>query len=187
MAKIKNIKSSLTVLCTEDWKQKLMVNAKNEKCSTSEKGNILILKTNFSLCVFEKKKRSVNKKFLHLNLTGIKSFKELADVIETLEKSFLYNIGEIISVQIDNICACFKFNTLVDLRVLKEKFPHIKYNKEKFPGAFFKAGEATSIIFNSGKVNILGCKNSKSVYKAWEKTKEILYHARINTMERKTD
>jgi TATA-box binding protein (TBP) (component of TFIID and TFIIIB) len=39
----------------------------------------------------------------------------------------------------------------------------MKYNNEKFPGLFVKFKEGTAILFHSGKVVLVGCKNEENL------------------------
>ena len=46
---------------------------------------------------------------------------------------------------------------------LNECFENIKYNNEKFPGVFLKFKIGTVILFHSGKLVIVGCKNIENI------------------------
>jgi len=39
----------------------------------------------------------------------------------------------------------------------------VKYNNQKFPGLFIKYKKGTALVFFSGKVVIVGCKNQTEI------------------------
>ena len=107
----------------------------------------------------------------HVNVTSIKKFEEIPDVISHLCGKIGISPNSVI-YKIDNISAKLKLNP-IDI----EKFQFFnqdlktQYNIEKFPGLFIKkkqqsvlhAKGATFILFSSGKVNIVGASSLEIV------------------------
>ena len=84
------------------------------------------------------------------------------DSINILNKIFDRKVN---SYEIDNIIATSKWNknlNILKLSQIKYDFP-IKYNNQKFPGLFIKYKKGTALVFFSGKVVIVGCKNKTDI------------------------
>jgi len=189
--KIANIKSSLTVTCPLDWKKIIIQKAEAEHFTVAERGNILIIKTDFCLCIFEKKPTPVCEenceKIIHINLTGVKNYKHFKTVLCIIQRKLLNFNCKVENIVIDNITGVAVFPYKINLRTLLQYSQYSKYDREKFPGVFLKLGEATAIIFESGKVNILGCKDYTCLQQAWKKVDLLLNNVCIKSMEKKTD
>ena len=113
-----------------------------------------------------------NSKNQHLNVTSIKRIEDIPDVVNHLCAKINISPQEI-SYKIDNVSAKVQLNKSLDI----EKFQFlnqdlkIQYNIEKFPGLFIKknlqndinAKAATFILFNSGKINIVGARSLEIV------------------------
>ena len=69
------------------------------------------------------------------------------------------------NVTIDNIIATLNMNRSIDLVLVCERklFESIKYNNELFAGLFVKFEKGTAIIFHSGKIVLVGCKNIENL------------------------
>ena len=162
MTQICNIKVSFTIKKDKKWYEKIKdVCVKNKK-NLKKSGNITTFKYIFSFCFFEKKTE-----YIHVNATGIKKEEDIPNF-----KIFFYNNilkEEIHNFKIDNITASFSINKDLNLNTIFNSFENVKYNPERFPGLFLKHNSSTAVIFRNGKINILGCKNSKDVYLTWIK------------------
>lgn len=170
---IKNIKSSLTVSCEKDWKKYLLQKVLSLGLTYSQKGNILVVKGDFNLCILEKKVKvtddhqTKNNKDIHINLSGVQSFQKLESVITYIITHLLPPSSCLVLSKIDNITASFTFPKKVNLIELKLLNPEFQYNKERFPGIFIKLKSGTGIVFNSGKTNIIGCKSEQDILQTW--------------------
>ncbi len=87
---------------------------------------------------------------------------EVQDSIDHLKKYLDFSVK---NVSIDNIIATLKLDHPIDLVSVCEKklFKSMKYNNEKFPGLFVKFEIGTAILFHSGKIVLVGCKNEKDL------------------------
>lgn len=133
--------------------------------------NFIVLKKEFCSSIF--KNRS-GETLNHVNVTKIRNLCDVEKVFRELEIVGVYCRPE--HLVIDNITgqlnthARINIRKLVssDIQYLLNKYSDgvsvtVKYNNEKFPGAFlrlFKRGKrlGTSIVFHSGKIVFVGCK-----------------------------
>ena len=121
--------------------------------------NYLVVKSEYTFIIFKP-----NKSFseTHINITKIPNIDSVSLAVQEIE-----NIldSKHFAIQIDNIIASSRFNKNLDLiKIVKTKvFDKIKYNNQKFPGLFIKFNKGTAIIFHSGKVVIVGCKNIEDI------------------------
>ena len=111
----------------------------------------------------------------HINVTSIKQFDDISNVIDNLCTK-INILPKELSYKIDNISAKLVLNHPLDI----EKFQFInqdlklQYNIEKFPGVFVKKGlqtdpnakKATFILFASGKINIVGVQSLEILEKS---------------------
>ena len=93
----------------------------------------------------------------------------------------------IISTQVDNICATKITNGNIDLEILfkdldkynSSKFK-VNYNSQKFPGLFIKFYKefivGTLIIFKSGKINCVGLKSPNDFVRLDEWVNKWIHH-----------
>lgn len=121
--------------------------------------NYVTFQEQFSYVVFKTSKNGTN----HVNVTKIKSINEINEAIAALQK---YLDITVVSHKIDNIIATHEWPQMVDLQciVRKRVFHQTKYNPERFPGLFVKCNFGTIIIFHSGKLVIVGCKNLDEIW-----------------------
>ena len=148
--------------------------AQNRKIPYSQKRNILIIKDIFSLSVFKK----IENKF-HINITGIPSLKDVTSTIDWLVNTYCKDIFfRMISFQIDNITATFDIGFNVSLEEIASNVKKSKYNPERFPGLCYKTLHGTAVIFDTGKINIVGCKSEYEIFALWKDIQEIIYVVR---------
>jgi TATA-box binding protein (TBP) (component of TFIID and TFIIIB) len=139
--------------------------------------NFLVVRKKFVYSIF---KKSLLTNLHHVNVTNIKSFKDIGEVLESLESFGLTPLKN--TVKIDNLSGLIiteKNIKLPDLvRTIKENseknFSHfdfvLSYNNEVFPGLFLKVfikepnrKIGTAIIFHSGKIILVGSKNLEDI------------------------
>lgn len=175
---ISNIKISLIYETSEKWKKDIIQKCEEMNIKYKQNGNMIIIKSDFVLCIIEKKLkpglRTQSGRQIHVNLSGVKNFNDLKLKLDFLKNIFLKKKYELKYQKVDNISANFSLANKINLRDLYEKTQNCKYNTERFPGLFLKLENSTAVIFNSGKVNILGCKTESQVLQAWNKVKEIV-------------
>lgn len=177
---IKNIKSSHIIQCSEKWRNYLIQKAKSLNFECSQRGNILIVKKDFNLCIFEKTSNKTEKdqirhfKEVHINLSGVKSFTHQEEILIFVLRSFFEKDAFILHSKVDNITAAFSYPRPINLTYIKSTNPECKYNKERFPGLFMKFRTGTSIVFHSGKINIVGAKSEQEVLQTWRMTNHYL-------------
>lgn len=101
----------------------------------------------------------------HLNITRLKSrskIRKALDICKLVIKGLLLEDTK----KIDNITASATFNQNINLRNFFELYSSqlsIKYNRDKFPGAFVKTSCGTALLFHSGKIIIVGCKKKSEI------------------------
>lgn len=173
---ITNVKVSLIFSCCENWKSILKSRAQQKLFSLKEYGNMVIIRKTFVITIFEKKKTS-EKTFIHVNLSGVKNIKDIGIIKENILQNIFPSYWILKNYKIDNISATFKFPCKINLKNLKQELIGSKYDVNRFPGLFYKIEQATFIIFQSGKINILGCKEENIVYSRWQDIYKILMSA----------
>lgn len=169
MKEISNIKISCIFQLPENWKELLEKISIKRKLILKKNANIIIIKDIYVFCIFERKD-----KFIHFNVTKIKSYQDIFDFIFFFSKEYFTYDTKLISLKIDNITASFNLNRVLNLIKIKESFTESKFNPERFAGVFIKSKDGTIIIFRNGKVNIVGCKTINVVKKIWNQTEPIL-------------
>jgi len=157
MVSVKNIKISVKVkkLCLRETSERLV----EQNITVKTYLNYITFHHKFSFVLFKQSKCGTN----HVNVTKIKDYSHVHEAIATLK---VVSGAEILSHRIDNIIAthsCPHSINLSDL-ITQNAFECMKYNPESFPGLFVKSDVGTVIIFHSGKLVIVGCKNLDQVW-----------------------
>jgi TATA-box binding protein (TBP) (component of TFIID and TFIIIB) len=154
---IRNIKVSVKV------KPLVLNNAvlrlKHKGIKTNLFSNFITFKAkNFTFVLF----KSGQKKENHINITQIPNFRSINKAIASLVKLLRCRV---LRHTVDNIIATSALDRTISLRhiVHSKAFKKIKYNSEIFPGLFVKFWNGTVIIFHTGKLVIVGCKNKRSI------------------------
>lgn len=157
MFRIRNIKISLKV--KPIVLNNAIIKLQNKGIIVNTYSNFLTFKAdNYTYVVFKKG----HTKHTHINITQIPSIKSIRRAIEIVKKCLECKV---INYKTDNIIATSDLRKpicLIDI-INKKCFEKIKYNNEIFPGLFIKFSTGTVIIFHSGKIVIVGCKNQKSI------------------------
>ena len=168
-------------------------NCVRQKCSTAKFRNFIVVRPHSSICkgsnwvctIFKKSSINSASHFQHVNVTNIRSKKEIPAVIDNLRNLGINAVSD--TTSIDNVTGLMTVNKInigdviknfTDKRAdvsktLDAKFGgshelSIHYNNERFPGLFIKfyrdsSKIGTSIIFHTGKIVVVGCKSRKKL------------------------
>lgn len=172
MFEIKNVKISLKLkeLSLNTVLEYLDVN----NCRYKTKSNYVIIESKYIYIVFKPKNRLIT----HINVTKISDLSEVDTAVDNLITKIFPTLDIIVhKVVVDNITAVFNVNKTVNLpEIIKnnKNFYQITYNNEKFPGMFIKFDVGTLIVFYTGKVIAVGCKNENDLAFLFEELKKIL-------------
>ena len=169
MLLISNIKCSCVLKVTSKWKNEIKRNCEINSIEFTQRGNIFIIKHGFSLCIIEKKEKSCQGDYyIHLNITGNRNFQILKKNLGILKDKLFQPSWSVKIFTVDNICASIKYPKKLDLKKLNSVLQVSKFDFERFPAVFYKLSKkGTFLIFENGKINILGCKSSKDIYYSW--------------------
>ena len=102
----------------------------------------------------------------HVNISKLKAINDIPDCIHHLawlidtEPKFIFH-------QIDNITSVTNLRRKIDLEQFIDENDDliglINYNAEIFPGLFVRGPKGKAILFRSGKIVFVGCKNREQV------------------------
>ena len=165
--RINNVKLSiifLSKLRIEEFRSNLLEKWKNE---VSFSKNIIIIQSKYTCTIFHKSPGKY-----HVNLTKVSSLDDIKGSLDyVITKYFSPLKFHLIKHKIDNISASLSLNRFISLHYLAVHSRHIRFNPERFSGGIFKFQDhrGTVIIFTSGCVNILGCKNEEQILRLWKK------------------
>lgn len=160
---IKNIKYSIKIL-NLDW-LKTINNLKDKTLHN----NYVVFKDKYVFILFKPNKQKNNE--THLNVTKINNSKDLIDSYSKICKNIH---GQIMlnTLKIDNctiLYSHYKNISLKDLyqnkNLLLNSYCKVFYNKDKFPGIFYKTNYGTAIIFHTGKIVFVGIKEINNAEK----------------------
>ena len=159
---VKNVKISVIFASKQPIKWFFdIANARNVYCA--QKRNIFSINDIYSITIFQK----LQNKY-HLNVTRIKSLNDISEVIKWLIKTYCdKNNFQIISYRLDNSTAAFDIKQHISLHTLANSIKHSSYNPERFYAVYLKNNKGTIIVFQSGKINILGCKSLENILSLW--------------------
>ena len=152
---ISNVKISVTFLSTipvETFKKNIQEKRSNLVCF---KKNIIIIKCEYTATIFFKPPGKY-----HVNITKIKGLHNIERSIFYIKKNFFPSSDFIfVKYEVDNITATLKLRQNFCLKKLSRTNSNVKFNSERFPGAFvtFDDLKGTAVVFTSGRINILGC------------------------------
>ena len=125
--------------------------------------NFIIVYDKFCLTCFYMKTGDI-----HINITKIKSLKELNEIEEWLYSKYLPSNARIIQTKVDNYFAKGDLNRRVDIsRINNYNNVSQYYNRERFPALFLKCCYGSVCIFNSGKVTIIGVRSVCNLKHIW--------------------
>ena len=170
---VKNVKLSVNYSSSKHVAHFLEV-AKSRSVKTRKVRNILVLKDKLTLILFVRSNNSY-----HLNITGIKDLHLVNDAIIWLENTYC-NKSEfsLLSYNIDNITSSFDTFRHIPLDNLANVVSNCSYNPERFHALYSKSRDGMVIVFQTGKVNIVGCKSLKNILSLWRFIKTKIHVAR---------
>lgn len=169
MFQIKNIKISLKI--KPIYLNSVLKHFDKERITYKIKNNYVIINNKFVYILF-KPRDSIIK---HINVTKIPDIESISNSLNLLKDTISYLI--ILSYKIDNITAVYDYKKEINQLKILNNHKHLfnlKFNKEKFPGLFLKVLLGTFIIFHTGKVNLVGCKDPAHLFNLFEQLKKIL-------------
>ena len=76
--------------------------------------------------------------------------------------------------KVDNITATYNVGYRLPLQKITLCLTSCNYNTERFPGLHIKSKKGAVIIFESGKVNILGYTTKEQIEDRWQTIQQIL-------------
>jgi TATA-box binding protein (TBP) (component of TFIID and TFIIIB) len=176
LPKINNLKGHIRVNkeCVERIRSTLKLNVKKWK-KNKEYHNFIVVKDKYSYIIFPR-----SKKGCYINITGIKSFEDVKNVIpelcDTFQLSPIQVKGEVV---IDNVSANGDFGRKLHLPQIQEVINgenekdgntfSTSFDRNYFPGAFCKTLTiGTIIIFPSGKYVIVGSRCAAEVQQVYQ-------------------
>jgi hypothetical protein len=174
MFEIKNVKISLKIdgISLNTVLKQLEIN----NILYERKNNYIIIKHRYIYVIFIPKSKQIN----HVNITKIPILEKINDSITTFCQNIFSNLSiNVKKVCIDNLTSTFKLNhALILSDIIKDNrdIYNLNYNNEKFPGLFIKFGEGTLILFYTGNVIAVGCKNEQNLKYLFDKLKTIVHH-----------
>ena len=170
---VKNVKLSVNYSSSKHVTHFLEV-AKSRSVKTRKVRNILVLKDKLTLILFVRSNNSY-----HLNITGIKDLHLVNDAIIWLENTYC-NKSEfsLLSYNIDNITSSFDTFRHIPLDNLANVVSNCSYNPERFHALYSKSRDGMVIVFQTGEVNIVGCKSLKNILSLWRFIKTKIHVAR---------
>ena len=155
---------------------KLMITLPNEckfnvkDCDLIDKSrkNIIIRAGNYTFTIYQSNGKKVH-------ITGIKDFEQLHPLIRFLSCRININIDQISSLYIvNNSTWHFSIKEKIDLQKIVEFFNthspanlKLKFDPQRFPGLTIKwiLEGGCAILFNSGKINIMGVKSQAEFFR----------------------
>ena len=166
---INNVKISIIFLSEVKIEQfkKSILSCYNDR--VSYKKNIIVLRIKYTCTIFYKPPGKY-----HVNVTKIKSLQDVDDALQYLRTHLFHSLNfQLVKQTIDNISANFRLNSAISLHTIARTLENASFNHERFPVCFvgFDNTQGKAIIFSSGCVNILGCKNAHQIESIWKKLK----------------
>jgi TATA-box binding protein (TBP) (component of TFIID and TFIIIB) len=123
--------------------------------------NFIVIKTKYTYILFKENNQNIN----HLNVTKIPCFLDIEDSIELF--ATLMNRSIFTKQQtIDNITANLSLNKNINLSHFASLYKNdyfITYKNETFSGLCIRFLSGTALLFHTGSVVIIGCKNTKDI------------------------
>ena len=122
-----------------------------------------------------------------LHITGIYNFEKIPELLKFLsERTFIPSSLLAKKVVINNSSWHMNLKEQINLKKLAEKLLVLKskdftwkFNTLKFPGLCIKWTEGCAILFNSGKINILGIKSKQCFFRIKIKILDIIYASNL--------
>ena len=143
----------------------------SHKAVCFQKRNFLVIKDHVTLTVFKKSKIRY-----HLNATGIKTLQNIESTISLIIKKYCpSSYFKYLYHKVDNITATYNIGYSLPLQKIAQCLTSCNYNIERFPGLHIKSKKGGVIIFESGKVNILGYTTKEEIEDKWKTIQQTLH------------
>ena len=132
----------------------------NKKCYS----NFTVVRKKYVYIIFKRRNKA---NVFHVNITKVPSIEQVKTSIEELN-SIITNNFIVRSHKIENLTCSYDagFNIpLIDaFDQIKQKsyVKKVRFNPERFPGMFVSFDSITLILFSSGKMVIIGAKNTEN-------------------------
>ena len=118
-----------------------------------------------------------------IHVTGVKNFEQIPSLLKFLSERIDLSIGQISEMYIvNNSTWHFQVKERIPLQRLAEFLNELstdvfswKFNPQKFPGLSIKWPQGCAILFNTGKINILGVKSPAEFFRIRMKVLYIIY------------
>ena len=116
----------------------------------------------------------------NIHVTGVKKFEDIERCMSFLLQKTNIKIDDIECYRVNNTTSVFQLSKKINLTRLKkclsEDFDSSQMwsRLEKFPAVYFKNEHGTAVIFQSGKINLVGCKSVVEQIKLRVKVLDIL-------------
>lgn len=160
--KIRNYKISFKVK-ELNWVRVIEL-LKQENIKVSFFHNFIVFKSRYIYTLF--KPRVAKPDESHVNVTQLKSKSKICKAVSIFEKLVQCTVTKE-TVRVDNITASGFFPIQsIDLQKFYQQHSRevqIKYNRDKFPGAFVKTEQGTALLFHTGKVVFVGCRERRQI------------------------
>lgn len=163
MKEISNIKISCVFQLPTNWRLLLNYIVNKRKIKIKKTANITVIKDKYIFCIFEKKDKTV-----HFNVTKIKSISDIFNFLFFFSQNYFSYNTTLLSLKVDNITSSFNIKKPILFKQLKLTNQKFNFNPERFSGFFIKYTEGTAVLFQSGKINIIGCKTVTAIQKIWK-------------------
>ena len=112
----------------------------------------------------------------HANIT-VKNIIEIDQAIDSLRKLLQYEENSSIPFTIDNLTVTASLGKSINveefLKITRHITDKVSFNPEQFPAIFFKYKTRKILLFRSGILNILGCKNTDELDETYSWIKSI--------------
>jgi len=174
---ITNIKFSVIYYFNKNWERIIKLNCQEIGFYCKKKGNILVIKKNFAMCMIQMKHCDIfGFVKVYINITGVKNIEMMQKVVKFIHFNIIPNKCLFHSIMIDNITYVIdlKKSLMFESILLNQ---NVKYNQEKFPGLFIKIENTTCILFKSGKILIIGLKSLSKISFIKDKLYNMLNHS----------
>ena len=144
----------------------------SHKAIYSFKRNFLVIKDYVTITIFKKTRNRY-----HLNVTGIKKIQNINSTINLIKEKYCPpTTFEYLYHKIDNLTATYSLGYRLPLQKIALSLTPCSYNTERFPGLHIKSEKGGVIIFESGKVNILGYTTKEEIEKKWKIIQQRIQH-----------
>jgi len=133
-------------------------------------GLVLKTKDGVSMLVFRSGKVVV---------AGARNFEHLKKVVSEFVshiKDRVASLPRTVVVQIQNIVISGDLGRIVNLELFSRKVPNAFYEPEQFPGTIYRPGigKPVALIFSSGRVVLVGCKDEKEAVEVFEELRRLI-------------